>query len=185
MSDVLHDVGRDRQRRLELMKSNARGYADALRATRPIAAADQAHTDQMLTWSVGLMGAGLFALPTVINAACGQNWRFWLGIVAAPWTAGILLALLGRVAAKLFRNADALAFVHRWQAVETALLRDLKLEELGDRLLGIMDDQDPDIKTRAERASTLGRVTDWLFYTTQIAFGIGVVSVFAAIASGC
>lgn len=94
---------------LRILRRNVRSYAASLAATRKLTDASQRHVDRMLTWSVGLMGAGLFALPNLVTTACGPA-RQSVGLVAAPWAAGIMLALLGRLVAAWHREADAFHF---------------------------------------------------------------------------
>src|SRR6266567_4508625 len=51
------------------------------------------HDDAMLTWAIGLMGAGLFYANTLL-AAAPRGLRF---LALAPWIVGILTSLAGRV----------------------------------------------------------------------------------------
>lgn len=58
-----------------------------------LATKTQEHTDKMLTWSIGLMGGGLYGAHTLLK--CGPP-HVWLWAIL-PWLLGILSALAGRV----------------------------------------------------------------------------------------
>jgi len=165
------------------LEAHARAFIHALRETRPLQAASQLHQDQMLTWAIGLMGAGLFSVPSLLGFACTGGARSHLLWIAAPWTAGILFALVGRVVAANHRDADNLAFVQKWQALETMLLRNLSFEAMKQRFLTIMNNDDPSLAERAGRAQALGRTIDYLYYATHIAFGLGLITAFWRLAS--
>lgn len=168
----------DEATRLDRLEKNARSYASGLRDAQPLASASQAHADQMLTWSIGLMGAGLFALPTVLKSACQVDPQRALVSLATPWVVGILVALSGRLVGGLRRDTDDLLFLGKWQIVEAMLLRGLNANELGRQLLAVMRDEDPKIAKRVRRLKRLDKLAEVLYWLTHVAVGAGIVTIF-------
>jgi hypothetical protein len=159
------------------LAASARGYAQALREAQPLASASQRHSDQMLTWAIGIMGAGLFALPGLLRDVCRatQPDTAWLG---TAWAFGILTAILGRLAYAWLRDADDRAFLQKIHAVESALLAGLELDELARRILSIMTDQEPQVRAGGRTSRRLRYWAGSLYYATHIALGVGFVVIF-------
>jgi hypothetical protein len=89
------------ERRVKRLRATTRAYIKGLRSGHLLATKDQRHTDQMFMWLLGLMGLGLFGLPTLLGTVCrAEALRPALVPLAAPWGVGILLALLGRLVEK-------------------------------------------------------------------------------------
>lgn len=172
----------EEDRRRERLEANARGYANALREFQPKADASQQHADQMLTWAIGLMGAALFYLPNLLEQACLPGARPRLVWIAAPWGLGILLALGGRILSARHRDADSIAFYQKWHAIEAVLIAGLELEQLGKRVLDIMNDRAGDIAKHVAQSKSLGLWTDRFYYCTHCAFALGVVAVLVGVA---
>lgn len=166
--------------RLELLERNVRSYITALRETRPLAAASQAHADQMLTWAIGLMGAGLFTMITLLSTACHTGARPRLGWIAAPWVIGILCALAGRIVGALHRDADNFSFVRKWQVLETMLLNQPPFHEMAARFLDVLNDKDENLEKDKQKTKCLGRWTDIFYYATHSFFALGILLVFWA-----
>ncbi len=151
----------------------------------------QEHGDNMLTWAVGLMGAGLFALPTFLTATCGHL-SLSLPLLASPWALGVVLALLGRVFGGLRRDVEDFYFVRKSNAVDVLLLKLLEASAnpqgvspqvfagFGDSLLIIMNDKDPKVATLSRRMRYLHRVAEGAYYVSLLAFAVGIVDVFWA-----
>src|SRR3989442_100628 len=74
-------------------------HVAALREFQNISNSSQAHHDRMLTWSIGLMGAGVFS-------AYGHLSAHSRGAVLAPWALGILLAILARLVSLVVQDRD-------------------------------------------------------------------------------
>jgi hypothetical protein len=161
------------------LKRTARSYANTLMKTRPLTEASQQHEDTMLTWSIGLMGAGLFALPTFMTAARGPGKR-GLVVVAGPWVVGILLALLGRLVGGWHRDADRMRFSGKWGGIQALLLRheSSSPQELGDEISAIMQDRTESLREYTAKSKRMNWWVVRLYYATVVAFGIGIVAVF-------
>jgi hypothetical protein len=164
--------------KFSILVENARAYARSLRETQPHAARSQEHRDQMLTWAIGLMGAGLASLPGISKQWCGAGsadgtlvWMF------APWVAGILIALLGRVVGEFQREADAAAFIQKIAAVEASIVGERSVDSLAARILDIMNDRDSTIDMHVKSSRRLNRWADGLYYVTHLTFGAGVAAV--------
>ena len=118
-----------------------RQYAEGEKEGYDSAAALQDHTDQMLTWLLGLMGAGLIAgLPLLKNAPVRARL-----IAAAPWLIGILVALGGRAIAAQLRNQESL-----WHFEKAVRIRHLLLEpsKAVAELNRIVNRDDPELARR-------------------------------------
>ena len=68
-------------------------YAEAIHQLQESSTTLFKHDDAMLTWAIGLMGAGLFYANTLL-ADAPRGLRF---VALAPWIVGILASLAGRV----------------------------------------------------------------------------------------
>jgi hypothetical protein len=131
----------------------------------------QQHEDRMLTWSIGLMGAGLFAAPSLLATPAGvanAHMAF-----AAPWAAGVPLALLGRVVGGWHRDADAFHFAGKWGGLQALLVKpDISLADLGRETLS--NDEDDQLKVWKIRTTRLNRWAVGLYYASVGAFGAGI-----------
>src|SRR5262249_48206460 len=142
--------------RLRHMRRNTRSFANSLLKTRRLEEASQRHEDRMLTWSVGLMGAALFATPALLETACHDSRN--LVIVAAPWATGIMLALLGRVVGGWHRDASAFHFAGRWAGAQALLVHPgSDPNEFGKRILEIIDETNDLLKASKQRRDRLNR----------------------------
>lgn len=160
------------------LRKNARAYVSALRRTRPLAAASQRHIDRMLQWAVALMGAGLLAIPTLLETACEikrSPFPVWL---AAPWLAGVVVALLGRIAGGFHRDADNFHFVRKWQSMETLLLREPDFDTLSKWFFEIMNDRDSDLARDLRKVKRLSWIVDMTYYASTILLVGGLLVVF-------
>src|SRR2546427_1551347 len=68
-------------------------WAEAIRQIHENSTALFKHDDAMLTWAIGLMGAGVFYANTLL--ADSPHWLRFFAL--APWIVGILASLPGRV----------------------------------------------------------------------------------------
>ena len=167
--------------KLRALRRNARSYANALTKTRRLTEASQEFEDTMLTWSIGLMGAGLFALPKFLSDACGTTKHSLLAI-ASPWALGILLALVGRIVGTWHREADALRFAGKWGGIQGLLVGlPRSSDDFGKQLLAYLNDTTEQLSKLTRKS----RRTNWwavrLLYATLIAFAVGMVTVFWSI----
>ncbi len=135
--------------------------------------ASQQHEDRMLTWSVGLMGAGLFTAPSLLSTACGSVKGQM--VFVAPWAAGVMLALLGRVVGGWHRDADSFHFTSKWGGLQALLVKpDVSPKELGQQTLDVMNDKTDQLKDCKDRTTRLNRWAVGLYYASVIAFGAGI-----------
>jgi hypothetical protein len=161
---------------LKLIHEAGKSYADSLARVRELAASEQSKVDGMLTWSVGLMGAGLLGVHSTLGT-CGIKGAALLS-VAAPWLIGILFAVLGRVLAMHHRQADGLFFARKWGDLQTALM-DTSFSPAGLvlTLQSIMRDQKPEIAAARALSSKWSRGLLFVFYVVHVCFAIGAVLV--------
>jgi hypothetical protein len=151
----------------------------------------QDHSDQMLVWAIGLMGAGLFALPAFLASTCnGPIEPNRVILAAAPWVLGVVLALLSRIFGSLRRDAEDLLLIAKFAALDTLHLELLErsagsqpvslqlLADDRDSLLKIMRDERPNMSKFARRERCLHPVAEGAYYAGLIAFGVGIVFVF-------
>src|SRR5205809_782778 len=80
-------------------------YLARLQEARKFESEENARDDAALTWAIGLMGAGLFAIPSFLKAVTAISSviatprpQWMLGLAMAPWVLGVLAAIAGRLA---------------------------------------------------------------------------------------
>jgi len=168
----------------DVLVQAGRAYADGLLAIRATRIAEQKHTDDTLVWSLGLMGAGLFALAGLFKAACGLERYAALPWVGAPWALGIALAVIGRLLAERARREEYLAFLDRWQGVESALaLRGtLDFAAMKTQILASIQESRPSLKKRLKKAKRWAQCTDAVSISIHVAFLVGMAFVLVALA---
>lgn len=161
---------------LKALREAGKSYADSLARVRELAAAEQGKVDGMLTWTVGLMGAGLLGVHSTLGT-CGVKGVTLLWVIS-PWLIGILLAVLGRILAMQHRTADGLLFARKWGTLQTALMdASCSPERLALTLQNIIADRTPEIAAALTRSRRWSRRLVFAFYLVHIAFAIGVVLV--------
>ena len=134
------------------------------------------HLDQMLTWLLGLMGAGLIAsMPLLKNAPVWA--RF---IAAAPWLIGILVALGGRTIGAHLRDKESL-----WHFEKAIRIRKLLLEPTKAlvELHRILNREDPELRKRHCWLKRHGAALRWCYYGSLALFGAGMIAVVAVAAT--
>jgi hypothetical protein len=173
----------DAGRRLKAMRRSARSFAFALTKTRRMTEDSQQHEDRMLTWLLGLMGAGLFALPSLL-AACSSSVPSRMLWTAWPWAAGVLIALVGRVIGGMHRDADRMAFGAKWGGIQALLVKSsVTPEGFGSELLALMNDDHDRPKHYKRKTEVLRWWTERFYYASVAAFGVGVAVVLWRLAS--
>src|SRR5262245_27944146 len=103
-------------------------FGDAGREARQVQEAGRIHRDTMLTWAIGLMGGGVFAVVQLGGGPCsGLGFRplIW---AASPWVAGVLLAVVGRMANAAQSQAASIFAVQEGFQIRSALARGLNTE---------------------------------------------------------
>src|SRR2546425_8492984 len=153
------------------------GYGSAFREAHQFAAESQAQSDQILAWTVGLMGAGLFAAPTFLSSVgIGLSGRRAVIGVLSPWIIGILIGVIGRVLAVEQKEANNLFFAGKIQDIETLLFKEEHtVEALTEQFVSIMKDEGPH-KPRLAKVKTLRRWTLIAYHATYVALGVGVIT---------
>jgi hypothetical protein len=162
--------------RVRLMRRNLRSFAGMLATTRRLDEASQRHEDRMLTWSVGLMGGALFALPPVLNAACETTKGY--ALAAAPWALGVVCALVGRVVGGWHRDASRFHFAAKLGACHAILARSAMMQtarELASEILAVMNDTDTHLKVALARAVRLNWWAEKFYYATVVTLVAGIV----------
>jgi hypothetical protein len=132
------------------------------------------HTDQMLTWLLGLMGAGLIAGVPLLKTAppCARL------AAVFPWLLGIVAALGGRVIAARLRNKESLWHFDMAIRIRALLVRpDLAKATL--ELQRIINRDDPELACRHEWVSRNGRALGSWYYATLALFGVGMITIVA------
>jgi membrane glycosyltransferase len=160
---------------LEYLRGQLAAAEKAYTLAHEFAAKTQEHADQMLTWSLGLMGAGLYTSYGLLGAAPPAA-RLW---ALAPWLAGVLCALGGRVLLARVLNYGALGAHAKISkilllSVETdvPLVKRNWKELVENAALFAGEKKSSELQPWALR-----------FYTvTHLLFAIGVVAVAAALA---
>ena len=152
-----------------------RQYSEGEKEAYDSAAALQDHTDQMLTWLLGLMGAGLIAgVPLLKNAPIGARFG-----AVAPWLVGILAALGGRTIAARLRNRESL-----WHFEKAVRIRKLLLAEPGKAVaeLGrIINREDTELQRRHCWTKRNGAAMERWYYASLILFGVGMIALVAVL----
>jgi hypothetical protein len=149
-----------------------RAYMESVREFRLIDDAARAHLDRMLTWVIGLMGAGVLATANV--SACPRRDLVW---AAAPWIVGILIAVLGRLSGDLYRDHPGLSSTAEVFLAHLELARepdDKSVKEFFAR-----DRTDP----HTNRADRTQRIARWCYRVSLIFLAIGMLLVFARVLS--
>lgn len=151
-----------------------RQYAEGEKEGYDSAATLQDHTDQMLTWLLGLMGAGLLAgIPLLKNAPAYV--RF---LAVAPWLVGIVTSLGGRATAALLRNRESLWHFDKAVRIRLLLLEDdpaKAITELGT----IVNRKDPELQSRHSWTRRYGTLVERWYYASLALFGLGMIVVVA------
>jgi len=89
---------------LEYLRGQLAAAEKAYTLAHEFAAKGQEHADRMLTWTLGLMGAALYTSYGLLGAAPPAARLCAL----APWLAGVLCALAGRILLARVLNYGAL-----------------------------------------------------------------------------
>jgi hypothetical protein len=163
------DEGAKPQNRTEVV---LRAYMESIREFRLLDDAARAHLDRMLTWVIGLMGAGVLATASL--RICPLRELIW---ASSPWVVGILVAVVGRLAGDLYRDHPGLRSIAEVFEAHLQLARGPDEESARDFFARTSDE--PHLK-RAERAQRIAR---WCYRAALILLAIGMLSIFRRVAS--
>lgn len=133
------------------------------------------HIDRMLTWAIGLMGAGLYSSYGLLGAAA--SWaRLW---ALAPWILGVLCALAGRIILARILSFSALG-AHARNSMVLLLMLETDVSVVKKYWKELTESAaffDGEKKAK--------KLQPWAnsFYTlTHLLFGVGVIAVVVALA---
>jgi hypothetical protein len=144
-------------------------WADGTREGHRFAKESQEHADRMLTWTIGLMGAGILASKDFL-AAAPVDLRF---AAFLPWIAGIVSAVAGRLLGADLMQQTNLVHYERVHSMEMLLLVPEAAARAGiDRVLSGKDlkEKDADVRRRQRR-------TQACFYGAHVFLVLGIVAV--------
>jgi hypothetical protein len=99
--------------RLAAFRATAESIRDGIQDNRAPSEAAQRHTDQSFVWQIGLMGAGLAALPAIAEHTCQKDISIFLFGAVPIWVAGILYAVIGRIVSRSFQVEDVILSIER------------------------------------------------------------------------
>ena len=155
----------------EFYERVSRQYAQDLRDGHRLAAESQKHTDKMLTWAIGLMGAGILGSHQILGSLTpGVR-----ALALTPWLLGILVALAGRLVSRAMVEEENLHFFKKIHRMETAVFF-YRGEELQREINAVVTNADE----LGEEREALERLNTWLrylYYAAHVLLGIGVVVV--------
>jgi hypothetical protein len=154
-----------------------KAYAGGLREARGLAQGAQKHTDDVLTWAIGLMGAGLLALPAFTATACPSSPRQH-ALLGGVWVVGILLAVAGRVVGRAHSHLDVMLFFRKTHAVERLLLDRAEASDVAVKLLAVMNDEDPELQRKMKISKRLNWWVETAYYSSHGFLAAGVLWVF-------
>jgi hypothetical protein len=154
------------------VKEVLRAYMESIREFRLIDDAARAHLDKMLTWVIGLMGAGVLATASL--GGCPRGDLVW---ASAPWVVGILIAVLGRLSGDLYRDHPGLRTTAEVFEAHLELARGP--DEDSARAFFARHSEEPYL-ARADRAQRIAR---WCYRVSLILLAIGMLSIFRRVAS--
>jgi len=151
-----------------------KNYVEGLREGHRFAVDSQEHVDQMLTWAIGLMGAGIFGSEPFF-----RDYPPTATVVAIlPWVLGIVCAVAGRLIARALMERDNLFFFHKVKRLESAPLRHKADEDaLLREIHAAIEDEGQENKRDA-----IKNLREWLsrlYYATHVLLGGGVLVILA------
>ena len=159
------------------LRETIKAYTGGLREGRGLAQGFQKQTDDVLTWAIGLMGAGLLALPSFTAAACPASPRQH-ALLGGVWVVGILLAVAGRVVGRVHSHRDVMLFFRKTHAMERLLLDEAAVGAVAAKVLAVMNDEDPEIKQGMETGKRLNYWVQVSYYSSHVLLATGVCWVF-------
>jgi hypothetical protein len=168
----------------EEIRAMITGYTTSLREAHEFAGESQTQSDSLLGWNVGLMGAALFAAPTLL-AGLGvsienQNVRI---MVLLPWVLGVLFGVAGRLFALELRESNNLYIAEKLHALDFLLVADLDADTTRSRFQAVLNDSG-DHGIRKARTTRLQLWTRVFYYATYCALAAGAVATFLAAVCG-
>jgi hypothetical protein len=146
-------------------------WASPTREGHRLATASVAHADAMLTWSIGLMGGGIFASKDVLaSAPVDLRFAAWL-----PWILGIVFAVTGRL---LYDHGMARDRLHHYKRVNMIeMLLGLTDEAIVRKRIDVIFAGGEGLKEGDAAIQRIVRRANGCLYAAHICLGLGVLSV--------
>jgi len=150
-----------------------RAYIGAMRDFQVVDDAVRAHLDTMLTWVIGLMGAGVLAVANL--TVCTLHERVW---ATAPWVFGILLAVVGGLFGDAYPYSGGLHNAGEIYLAQLQLALEGAKPESGRKFFERRE-HDPYL-TKADRAN---RVARWCYRVALVSLAVGMLCIFGRVTS--
>lgn len=165
----------------EEIRAMITGYTTSLREAHEFAAESQAQSDALLGWNVGLMGAALFAAPSLLSGMGVSMERDVLRVlVLLPWVLGVLFGVAGRLLALELRESNNLYIAEKLHALDFLLVAELDAVTMKSRFQAVLNDTG-EHATRYNRTKQFQLWSRIFYYATYIALAVGVCAIFAVI----
>lgn len=151
-------------------------YHQSLLKQQELATTAQAHRDQMLTWTIGLLGLSLFqaylmlASPTCQPAGAHKSMAALL-----PWALAFMCALVGRLTGAEYSRIAAIVNFGQEHRFRLLLTERASLERVREVLKNLADD--PSLAHYGRVLKRVDRITHWLYLLTHALFLIGFILV--------
>jgi hypothetical protein len=157
-------------------------FVEASREVRLLQETIRTHRDTMLTWAIGLMGGGLLAVVNLASGPCSALGAQPLIWAASPWGAGVLFAVIGRIASAYLSQTGVLLSVTEVFEIRSNLARGLDAKaasELLDKISAGAKESETGTVKFAKKVSLN------FYYLTLLALLVGMISVFLKVATTC
>lgn len=149
-------------------------YHQSLLKQQELATTAQAHRDQMLSWTIGLLGLGLFqAYLMLVSRTCQNASPDKPMGVLLPWAFAVMCALVGRLTGAEYSRVAAIVHFGQEHRFRLLLTERASLARVREVLKSLGDDA-----SLAHYGRILKRVdmlTHWLYLLTHALFLIGFV----------
>ena len=160
------------------------GYTTSLREAHEFAGESQTLTDSLLGWTVGLMGAALFAAPTLLAGMGVSMERDVVRVlVLLPWVLGVLFGVAGRLLALELRESNNLYIAEKLHALDFLLVADLDAVTMKGNFQASLNDEG-ELGARMARTKRLQLWTRIFYYATHFALASGASAIFLAAVYG-
>jgi len=147
-------------------------WAAATREGHRFAQESQEHADKMLTWAIGLMGAGIFSSKDFL-ADAPLNLRF---AALLPWIAGIMFAVAGRLLYADLMPRNNLYHYDRVNRMESLPLMLNDEQQIRSGIDAVFNEE-RGLKEKAADLRRRLRYTNDCFYGAHIFLAFGIVAV--------
>ena len=156
----------------EEIRAMITGYTTSLREAHDFAGESQTQSDSLLGWNVGLMGAALFAAPTLLAGMGVSMERDVVRVlVLLPWVLGVLFGVAGRLFALELRESNNVYIAEKLHALDFLLAAGgLDTVTMKSRFQAVLNDTGE----HADRLALTNRLQWW-----SRVFAVGACAIFA------